>query len=166
MSSRGKVALAVMALIMKAGIAMAEDDNPSNRKDDNRGNKGIITYGQQGNNYIIYEKMPPSVKVVEEVASGRLDDGAFSVRTLIRLTTHHPPNAMVVAVKKQDVVMFGDLRPMGIEVTRAGGMTHLESGHTDEFYWAKVHAPTAGDYVISIRAKELDPKPRLQIDFL
>lgn len=124
-----------------------------------------VNIGHLGDTFIIHESMPPSVKVIDEVASGKLNDGAFSIRALLRLTTQHPPNAMIATVRKDDVVMMGDTIKTGIELTRAGGMTNAEVGQNGEYYWARVVAPTAGDYVVSIRAKSVDPKPRIQIGF-
>jgi hypothetical protein len=161
MSSRGKAALVAIALIIKAGIAMAEGDKL--KGDDNRGNTGIITYQQNGDNYIVQSK-PPTASFVGEPVVHKRDDGTVSLRMMLRLSTQHPPNAMVVAVRKEDVVIFGDMRKLGIEVTCIG-RTELQTGENDQFYIARVIAPTAGDYVVAVEAKSAEVKPRFVIEF-
>jgi hypothetical protein len=164
LSTRNNISL--MALIFLSYVTHASAQNIMGDIDKN---SGIITQGQLGNNYILQGMMPPSVQFVRDLETAKDSDGVFTKSVLIRIISQTPANALIAAVRVEDVVN-GD-PPMGpgpvgraFNVNPTGsGVTMGSSWEADGWYYQRIQAPAAGDYIVRARVASESAKPHVGI---
>jgi hypothetical protein len=163
LANRGPLTLYLSLILM--GAAMAQNEKPpSNTMGDIINNQGIVTQGQIGDNYIIQHKAP-KISFVGQLPSTTHADGSESRYLVFRIDGSSPANSLLVAVKKEDVVMPNNPIWPSFQVRpRGGGVLALSRGETDGYLWQRIQTPMLGEYILQTKVNSRDTKPNVNFE--
>lgn len=156
---------------------MAQDSKtPSgNTMGDVIDNKGIVTQGQIGDNYI-FDFKPPTVTIVKQLLPRKLDDGTYEAVVIFRIDSQAQANSLLVAIVKEDIIVspptpagvpgislpheFFRLNPNG----SGGVMMNLRTGEAQGYVFTKIQAPAKGEWVVGARIAKPETKVRIHFE--
>lgn len=152
------IALTLNDLSLTTNVSDAQ-----NSMGDVNGNNGIVTQGQVGNNYIIIQHPPPSVAIIGTEPIVHNGDATYTWTLRFRLSTDFAANSVLVAIKKEDIVVTNSdhmpfwLGPVG------GGVIESTSWANDNYYVNRTRTPISGEYIIRAKVRSPDSKPAIYI---
>jgi hypothetical protein len=124
---------------------------------------GIFIGGNNSGNPVVnnYGPPPPSIRVLETQPAKAKGDGTFYQTTIIQIVAASPPNTLLVAIKKDDLVESKEPSSPPLMVMSGGpfasGFTATNSGETTNgFFVVRVISPV-GSFAIQAHTKTAAP---------